>query len=83
MTASDNPDDRDERRSQRHQERIEAVKRWVEYIETTPVEKWGPQQNAVIDAQVESARESGIDAGHRKRVTEIAEELSEGSDERN
>ena len=82
MTGSDEPDDRDTLRRERRQVRIDAVKRWAEYIRKTPVEEWGPQQNAVVDAQVEAARESGIDADDRKRVTEIAEELSDRSDDR-
>lgn len=31
------------------EKRIEAVKRWVEYIKTNPVETGGPQQNALVN----------------------------------
>ena len=36
-------------------ERIEAIKRWVEYIQTEPPEVWGPQQNVIVNAQAEAA----------------------------
>ena len=59
------------------EERIEAVLRWVEYMKEQPVEVWGPQQNAVVNAQVEAARKTGLTAEHEQRVREIAEELAD------
>jgi hypothetical protein len=35
--------------------RFDAVVRWVEYIQNNPPEVWGPQQNAVVDGQIDSA----------------------------
>ena len=35
--------------------RFEAVVRWAEYIQENPPEVWGPQQNAVVNAQIDSA----------------------------
>jgi hypothetical protein len=35
--------------------RFKAVVRWVEYIQDNPPEVWGPQQNAVVDGQIDSA----------------------------
>ena len=35
--------------------RFEAVVRWAEYIQDNPPEVWGPQQNAVVDGQIDSA----------------------------
>lgn len=57
-------------------ERLEGVERWAEYIRDHPPEVWGPQQNAVVNAQIESARESGVSAKHRRRVRDIAADLA-------
>ena len=35
--------------------RFEAVVRWAEHIQENPPEVWGPQQNAVVNAQIDSA----------------------------
>lgn len=43
------------------QERLEAVERWLEYLRTEPPEVWGPQQNAIVNSQLESARATGYD----------------------
>ena len=53
-------------------ERLEAVRRWVEYIRDHPPEVWGPQQNAVVDSQLESARQAGLPAEHERRVRAAA-----------
>ena len=56
-------------------ERLEAVRRWVEYIRDHPPEIWGPQQNAVVDSQLESARQAGLPAEHERRVRAAARQL--------
>lgn len=48
--------------------RIEAVKRWVRYIEEQPPETWGDQQNQLVNAQIESAQASGLSVEHRRRI---------------
>lgn len=53
---------------QNRRRRIEAVKRWVRYIQENPPETWGAQQNALVDSQLESARRSGLDASHYRRI---------------
>ncbi|UIP00411.1 hypothetical protein Hbl1158_03335 [Halobaculum sp. CBA1158] len=77
-----NDSDRFERLAEKHAQnrhaRLEGVKRWVEYIQTHPPEEWGPQQNAVVNEQLRSARETGLSAEHEKRVRAFAEE--NGSD---
>ena len=35
--------------------RFEAVVCWAEYIQDNPPEVWGSQQNAVVNAQIDSA----------------------------
>jgi hypothetical protein len=47
---------------------MEAIRRWVEFIEEHPPEVWGPQQNRLIESQLQSARESGLDAEHYRRI---------------
>ncbi|PSP38775.1 hypothetical protein BRD20_01555 [Halobacteriales archaeon SW_8_65_20] len=65
MTDSDELDEKHERN---REQRERAVERWVEYIETHDVAVWGPQQNRLVDSQLESARQSDIDIEHRRRV---------------
>jgi hypothetical protein len=60
--------------------RFEAIKRWVSYIESEPPEKWGPQQNAIVDDQLESAQDAGLSASHRRRVEELAEDIATAKD---
>jgi hypothetical protein len=50
------------------EQRIEAVKRGVEYIREHPAEEWGAQQNRLVKSQIESAQASGLDVEHRRRV---------------
>ena len=54
--------------------RYEQVIRWAEYIKTQPPEVWGPQQNAVVNGQIESARAVDVSAEDRMRVREFAQE---------
>jgi len=66
----------DEKRTRNRQQRLQAIKRWVEYIETHDPEEWGAQQNRLVNSQLESAREGGIDAEQRRRVERAGEEQS-------
>ena len=50
------------------EQRLQAVKRWVRYIQEHPPEEWGEQQNKLVNSQLESARESGIDLAHYRRI---------------
>lgn len=72
MSDSSARDELDARHERDRQRRIEAVKRWVEYIESTPSETWGPQQNAVVDDQLEAAQSAGIPASHQQHVQDVA-----------
>ena len=53
--------------------RYEQVMRWVEYINEHPPEVWGPQQNAVVNGQIESARAVEMSAENTKRIREFAD----------
>lgn len=68
MTDSNGREELDRKRERNREQRIQAVKRWVEYIESHDPEEWGEQQNRLVDSQLESARQSGIDVEHRLRV---------------
>ncbi|WP_129115732.1 hypothetical protein [Halegenticoccus tardaugens] len=63
-----------EKRERNRERRIEAVKRWVAYIEENPPETRGPQQNKLVNAQLQSARESGLNAEHYLRVRKSGED---------
>ena len=61
--------------------RYEQVIRWAEYIKEQPPEVWGPQQNAVVNGQIESAQAVDVSAEDRMRIREFAQaELDEETD---
>jgi hypothetical protein len=60
--------------------RIEGIKRWVEYIRSEPAEKWGPQQNAVVDGQLDAAQSVQTSASHHHHVTDVAAAVRAASD---
>ncbi|MUV59446.1 hypothetical protein [Halobacterium sp. CBA1126] len=72
MTDTDERKHLDENRERVRERRIEAVKRWVEYIQSEPVDVWGPQQNAVVNGQLEAAQEAGVSAAHQQHVEDVA-----------
>jgi len=53
--------------------RYEQVFRWAEYINNDPPEVWGPQQNAVVNGQIESARAVDVSAEDRERIRAFAD----------
>jgi hypothetical protein len=63
------------------QERIDGIKRWVEYMRAHPPEVWGPQQNRVVNSQLESARETGLSTEHVRRVRAFGEAASDAQDD--
>lgn len=80
MNDSKVPDPLDEKHEQNRQQRIEAIKRWVEYIKSEPPEKWGPQQNTVVNDQLEAAQSVQTSAAHQWHMKDVAEEIAEGRD---
>ena len=62
------------KRERNREERLAAVKRWVAYVKAHEPSEWGTQQNRLVDSQLESARNSGVDAAHRRRVERAGEE---------
>lgn len=65
------------------EQRIEAVKRWVEYIKSEPAEKWGPQQNTVVNDQLASAQSAQTSASHRQHVEHVAADIIDSRDDTN
>jgi hypothetical protein len=66
--------------------RYEQVIRWAEYIKTQPPEVWGPQQNAVVNGQIESAQAVDVSVEEKRAIREFANETlraEDGTDEEN
>lgn len=77
MTDSSRRDALDRKHEHNREQRIQAVKRWVEYIRTHDPDDWGAQQNRLVNSQLESARESDIDVEHRLRVEKANQVFNE------
>ena len=61
--------------------RYEQVIRWAVYIKEHPPGVWGPQQNAVVNGQIESAQAVDVSAEDRKRIRGFPQaELDEETD---
>ncbi|MFC7185838.1 hypothetical protein [Halorubrum yunnanense] len=61
--------------------RYEQVIRWVEYIKEHPPEVWGPQQNAVVNGQIESTRAVDVSAEEKQAIREFADDVLEAEGE--
>lgn len=72
MTDSNRREELDRKRERNREQRVHAVKRWVEYIRSNDPDDWGAQQNRLVNSQLESARQSDIDVEHRLRVEKAA-----------
>lgn len=70
MGDSDRLEELRAKHERNREQRLEAVKDWAQYVREQPVEVWGPQQNALVDSQIESARASDIDIDVRLRVAD-------------
>ena len=79
MTDSNEPDSRLST-ADRSQKRVERIKRWVDYIRHEPPETWGPQQNAVVNDQLDAAENVRVSATDRQHVAEVAAEIIEERD---
>lgn len=58
------------------QQRLTAIRQWADYITENPADVWGPQQNAVVNSQLESAQEAALGAEHERRVQEFADAIT-------
>jgi len=76
MNDSNEPDSRLST-DDRSEQRVERIKRWVDYIRHEPPETWGPQQNAVVNDQLDAAESVRVSATDRQHVAEVAAEIIE------
>lgn len=81
MNNSNGPEGRSGKHKLAHEQRIEGIKRWVDYIKSRPPEIWGPQQNAVVDGQLDAARSVQDSAAHQQHVKNVAREIFEASED--
>jgi hypothetical protein len=61
--------------------RYEQVIRWAEYIKEQPPEVWGPQQNAVVNGQIESAQTVDVSPEEKQAIREFADDVLEAEGE--
>ena len=81
MSDSNTPEHLDAKHERNREQRIEGIKRWVEYIKSEPPETWGPQQNAVVNDQLDAAQSVQTSASHQQHVKHVAAEIIEASSE--
>lgn len=62
----------DTKHERNREQRIEGIKHWVDYIESEPPETWGPQQNAIVNEQLDAAQSVQTSAAHQQHVTDVA-----------
>ena len=70
----------DTKHERNREQRIEGIKRWVDYIKSEPPEKWGPQQNTIVNEQLDAAQSVQTSASHQLHVTDVAAEILAASD---
>lgn len=80
MSDSNVRDRLDEKHEHDSERRVEGIKRWVEYIRSEPPEQWGPQQNAIVDGQLEAAQSVGASAAHRRHVSDVASDILDATE---
>lgn len=80
MTDSNVREQLDEKHEDDREQRIEAIKRWVAYIESEPPEVWGPQQNAIVDDQLDAAQNANSSAAHQQHVRDVATAIIQDRD---
>lgn len=83
MSDSNAREHLDAKHERNREQRIEGIKRWVEYIEPEPPETWGPQQNAVVNDQLDAAKSVRTSAAHQQHVKDVAAEIIEVRDRSN
>ena len=80
MSDSNAPEHLDAKHERNREHRIEGIKRWVKYIKSEPPETWGPQQNAVVNDQLDAAQSVQTSATHQQHVKDVAAEILKPSD---
>ncbi|MFB6196947.1 MAG: hypothetical protein ABEI52_01590 [Halobacteriaceae archaeon] len=80
MSDSHGLDQLAEKHERNREQRLQAIKRWVAYIQSEPPDTWGPQQNAVVNDQLDAATHADMSAEHRQYVKEVAADLAAMND---
>lgn len=81
MSDSHAPEDLDAKHDRTREQRIAGIKRWVEYITCEPPETWGPQQNAVVDDQLDAAQSVRTSAAQKQQVRDVTADILDASDD--
>lgn len=74
---SETRDDLAAKHEHNREQRLDAVYRWVEYVENNPPEVWGEQLNRLIESQLEAARAADVDPETYERVRRAGETVTE------
>lgn len=81
MSDSNASERLDAKHERNRQQRIEGIKRWIDYIESEPPEVWGPQQNAIVNEQLDPARNVQASATHQQHVKSVAADIVDIGDD--
>jgi len=81
MTDSNERDTLAAKHERNREQRLSEIKRWVEYVQSTPAETWGAQLNRLVDSQLEAARDADLSAEQYQRVVDAGREWAEDQDE--
>jgi hypothetical protein len=79
MNDSNAPEHLDVKHERNREQRIESIKCWFEYIKSEPPEAWGPQQNAVVNDQLDAAQSVQTPTSHQQHVEDVATEILKAS----
>ena len=77
MSDSSVRDQLDAKHERNDEQRIEAIKRWASYVESTSSEKWGPQLNTLVNSQLKAAQDANLSAEQYRRVSEAVSQADE------
>ena len=77
MSDSNVRDQLDAKHERNDEQRIEAIKRWASYVESTPPEKWGSQLNTLVNSQLKAARDANLPAEQYRRVSKAVSQADE------
>lgn len=81
MRDSNVRDDLEAKRERNRQQRLKGIRRWVDYVKANPPEKWGEQQNRLVNSQLDAARAAGVSAEQHRRVERAANDRFGEDDE--
>ena len=77
MTDSSERDSLADKQERNRTQRLDQIKRWVEYIDANPPETWGPQLNGLVNSQLVSARNANISAEQYRQIRRVSDSRDE------